>query len=386
MQLKSEGLPARAILDALEKRLSSDLSFLDGHILGSMCSMPDSIVPNVFSLFLEKNIGDPGLFPATVELEKEVIAMIGNMLGGNECSGSILTGGTEANILALWAAKRRAGPTRRQVILPKSAHFSFDKAADMMDLELVRVRLDEGHRVRIDEVEAAISDRTMAIVGVAGSTGLGVVDPLEKLSALAVKHDIYLHIDAAFGGFVLPFLAEAGYPAPPFGFSLPGVSSITIDPHKMGRSAIPAGCLIFRNNTYEKYTETKVSYLSGGETTQHTVTGTRSGASVASVWAVLQRLGRSGYVQTVKRAMQTTHWLSGEIAKIPGLSIVVEPTVNILGIAANRGSVPDLVANLRKRGWATSLFDGYFRVAVMPHLTRELLTPFLSTLAETAAS
>jgi tyrosine decarboxylase/aspartate 1-decarboxylase len=385
MQLKNESLDTQSVLDALEKRLSSDLTFSSGHILGSMCSAPDPIAPTVFSSYLEKNIGDPGLFPATVDLEKEVIQTIGSMLGGREVSGSVLTGGTEANILAMWAAKRKAGASRRQVILPESAHFSFDKAADMMDLELIRIPLDKDHRVRVEGVAAAISDRTMAIVGVAGSTGLGTVDPLSELSELALEHDLFFHVDAAFGGFVLPFLAEAGYPAPPFGFSLAGISSITIDPHKMGRSALPAGCLIFRNAGFEEYTETKVTYLSGGETTQHTVTGTRSGASVASVWAVLQRHGRAGYVETVKRAMQTTHWLVEEVRKIPGVSVVVNPTVNIIGIATDRGNVKALVAELRARGWATSLFDGYLRVAVMPHLTPDLLRPFLSTLAEIAA-
>lgn len=382
MLLRYESQDPESILDGLEKRLSSDLTFAGGHILGSMCSEPDPVARSVFAEFLEKNIGDPGLFPAVVELEKEAIAILGDLLGGGRVGGSILTGGTEANILAMWAAKRRAGKNRREVVLSESAHFSFDKAADMMDLDIVRVPFDEHHRVRVAEVEAAITDRTMAIVGIAGSTGLGVVDPLEELSEIALEHDLYYHVDAAFGGFVLPFLAEAGYPAPPFGFSLPGVSSITIDPHKMGRSAIPAGCLIFRDTGYERYTETKITYLAGGETSQHTVVGTRSGASVASVWAVLQRLGRKGYVETVKRAMETTQWLVGEVRKIPGLSIVVEPTVNIIGITTSGGDVPDLVNRLRKRGWATSLFDGYLRIAVMPHLNRELLAPFLSTLAE----
>lgn len=385
MQMEDEGQESDFVLAGLEKRLIGDLSFADGHILGSMCSIPDPIVPRIFSTFLEKNIGDPGLFPSTVELEREVISMIGHLLGGDGVSGSVLTGGTEANILALWAAKRRAGKSRRQVVLPESAHFSFDKAADLMDLELIRIPLDEQQRVRTDEFKAAVGERTMAIVGVAGSTGLGAVDPLEKLSEIAIERDLYFHVDAAFGGFVLPFLKEAGYPAPPFGFSIPGISSITVDPHKMGRSAIPAGCLLFRSSDFEQFTETKVTYLAGGETSQHTITGTRSGASVASVWAVLRRLGRKGYIETVKRAMETTHWLADEIRRIPGLSIVVEPTVNIIGIARERGNVPDLVNKLRDLGWATSLFDGYLRVAVMPHLNRSLLKPFIDALAGVVA-
>lgn len=382
MQLRQEGQDSEIILKGLEERLAPDLNFGGGHILGSMCSAPDEIVPLVFSRFLEKNIGDPGLFPATVELEQEVINTIGTLLGGSEVSGSIVTGGTEANIVAMWAAKRRAGKGRREVLVPDSAHFSFDKAADLMDLDLIRIPLDSMQRVRVAEVEAAISDRTMALLGIAGSTGLGAVDPLEELSRLAVEHDLYLHIDAAFGGFVVPFLEEAGYRAPPFGFTLPGVSSITIDPHKMGRSAVPAGCIVFRNQELASYAETNVTYLAGGETTQRTIAGTRSGASVAAVWAVLQRLGRSGYVALVRRAMETTHWLAAEVRKIPSLSLMVEPTVNILGITTSRGDVAELTEELRRRGWAVSLFDGYMRVVVMPHVSRESLAPFLALLRE----
>lgn len=370
--------PAReTILEELRTRLSRDFSFRDGHILGSMCSYPDGLVSQVFAEFLEKNIGDPGLFPATVELESEVIHIIGSFLGAPEAIGSVLTGGTEANIVAMWAAKRKAEKLRRQVVLSESAHFSFDKAADLMDLELVRIPLDDDKRVNLALLEAAVSDRTMAIVGMAGSTGLGTVDDLEALSRIALRNDLYLHVDAAFGGFVLPFLAEAGYPSLPFDFSLPGVSSITIDPHKMGRSAIPAGCLLFRNRQLARYAETNVTYLAGGETNQRTITGTRSGASVAAVWTSLNQLGRAGLVENVRRAMELTHWFVEQVRKTPGLAAVVEPTLNIVGVATQRGDIVQLASRLRHQGWAVSLFDGYLRIVLMPHVTREHLSEFL---------
>ncbi len=381
MQLKVDGQDSELLLTELEKRLSPDLTFEGGHILGSMCSSPDPIVPEVFARFIEKNIGDPGLFPATVALEHEVVETIGALIGGTAVSGSILTGGTEANILAMWAAKRRAGGGRRQVVLSESAHFSFDKAADLMDLELLRVPVDSSHRVKIDELRAAIGDKTMAVVGIAGSTGLGAVDPLEDLSSIALENDLYFHVDGAFGGFVLPFLREAGYRAPAFGFSLPGVSSITIDPHKMGRSAIPAGCLVFRDAQLAKFAETNVTYLAGGETNQRTITGTRSGASVAAVWAVLHHLGRSGLVANVKRAMDMTSWFADAVAGTPGLSLVVDPTLNVVGIRAEGCRMPEVATRLRRRGWAVSLFDGYVRIVIMPHVSREHLRRFLDALS-----
>ncbi len=378
MKLQKEGRDAESVLAELSSRIAGDLQFGAGQILGSMCSLPEPVARDAFLIAFEKNVGDPGLFPATVALEQEAIGLIASFLGGDSATtGAVLTGGTEANLQAMWAAKRRARRDQREVILPESAHFSFDKAADIMDLTLVKIPVDDQHRIDFEAAEKAISKRTMAIVGVAGTTGLGMVDPLERLSALAVEHDLYLHVDAAFGGFVLPFLEEAGYPGHAFDFSLPGVSSITIDPHKMGRAAIPSGCLLFRNEELARYSERVVTYLAGGETNQRTITGTRSGASVAAVWAVLNHLGRRGFVETVKRAMELTYWLKEQIEGVPGLSIVCRPVMNVLGLAAPGHDLLRLATDLRARGFAVSFFDRYLRIVVMPHLDRDRLRPFL---------
>ena len=172
----------------------------------------------VYARFLEKNLGDSGLFPATAELEKETIQMIGSLLSNEKASGHIITGGTEANILALWAAKKSAKKEKCEVIVPASAHCSFDKAGDLLDIKIVRVRLDSKFQVDTDAVAKAITPNTIAVVGVAGTTGLGAVDPIARLSEIALDNGLYLHVDAAFGGFVLPFLKELGHDVPIFDF------------------------------------------------------------------------------------------------------------------------------------------------------------------------
>ncbi len=380
MHLHDAGMEPEDVLRELSQRLAEDSSFQSAKILGCMCSAPDPLSASVFARFLEKNAGDPGLFPATRELEREVIALMGSLLAGERAEGSLVSGGTEANILALWAARRRAGRGRRQVILPESAHYSFDKAADLMDLELVKIPLDDRFQMDARLAAQALSPRSMAIVGVAGSTGLGAVDPIEELSRLAERHDLYLHVDAAFGGFVLPFLEEAGYPSRLFDFSLPGVSSITIDPHKMGRAPIPAGCLLFRDEGLARFAATSVSYLTGGEAEQRTLIGTRPGAAVAAVWAALHRLGRAGFVRVVREAMELTHWLAQEIGRIPGFAVVTEPVMNLIGLRSLDLGSRELASLLRERGWRVAVFEDFVRIAVMPHLSRTKLEPFLESL------
>lgn len=387
--LPSKGRPAEEVAALVAERLSGDLTFTSGTILGSMCSQPHPFAADIFQQQLAKNIGDPGLHPALAEMEAETIHMLGSMCANPEAVGSIVTGGTEANLLAMWTAKNSAPKECREVVLPETAHFSFDKAASLMDLTLVKVPVDPLNRVKLDEYRQAIGPRTMALVAIAGTTGLGAVDPIAQIAKLAEEQHLYLHVDAAFGGFVLPFLEAAGYPADnetdlgAFDFSLRGVSSITLDPHKMGRTPIPAGCILYRNEKIAGSSTTHVSYLAGGKTRQRTIVGTRSGAAVAAVWASLQHIGFEGYRDTVRRCMRNTYFLKNRIDAMTGIETVITPVMNVLGIRPSWGTAEKLADGLRARGYALSLFPGFLRVTLMPHLNQSHLENFLKVLDET---
>jgi tyrosine decarboxylase/aspartate 1-decarboxylase len=379
-----EGRDEKSVMEELERLLAGDLSFSGESILGSMCTLPHPTSARVYGRYLDRNIGDPGLHPRLFALEAETIRLLGTILGADNGAGAVVTGGTEANLIALWAAKRRGGK-KRKVVLPESSHFSFDKAADLMDLDLCKIPVDADGRVNTDHYLSSIDDSTMALVAVAGTTGLGAVDPIPEISAAAVRHRIPLHVDAAFGGFVLPFLKQAGYPSPPFDFSLEGVTSITLDPHKMGRCAIPAGAVVFRDSGSAEASETAVGYLSGGETRQRTIVGTRSGASVASIWATIHRLGKAGYVETVRQCMENSMYLHKRLLGMKAMEPVAAPEMNVLGLRPSAGSgldAADLAKALRGRGWALSLFPGFLRITVMPHVSRVMIDHFLDDLEE----
>jgi tyrosine decarboxylase/aspartate 1-decarboxylase len=366
-EISEQGLPQNTIIKELEAKLRRDRTYSSGKILCSMCTNPPSFAKQIYRKYLEKNLGDPSLFPASAELEQETVSMLGSLLSNPKASGSIVSGGTEANIIALWAARNLAKKERGEVIVPVSAHYSFDKASDLLNLKLVKVRLNRRFQMDVKAAEKAIASKTVAIVGLAGSTGLGVVDPIRELSEIASAHNIYLHVDAAFGGFVLPFLEELGYKPLDFDFRLPGVCSITIDPHKMGLAPIPAGGILFRDAAMSEAVSMKVPYLAGGEMEHSTVLGTRSGASAVAVWALLMHLGRAGYAAVVERCLGLTWKLVEGIQRIDGLDIVTEPTLNVVGIKSDRIDVRLIFQELRKRGWAVSLFLNYLRIVIMPH-------------------
>ena len=364
---QEKGQPQKVVLQQLKSRLQRDFTYDSGMILSSMCTQPHNFATKVFTQNLDKNLGDPTLFPATAEIEKETIQMLGSLISNPNASGNIVTGGTEANILALWAFRNLANKHRREVIVPNSAHFSFDKAADLLNLKLVRVRLNSDYQVDVKAVEKAVSSKTLAIVGVAGTTELGVVDPISELSEIALKHDMCLHVDAAFGGFVLPFLRDLGYAVPSFDFREPGVCSITMDPHKMGLAPIPAGGILFRDAAFLEGIAKKVPYMADVETKQTALVGTRSGASAIAVWSLLKHLGMEGYRKIIGRCMRLTLKFANEIQQIEGISLATQPTMNIVGIKSDRINVQWLMQELRSRGWAISLIQNFIRIVIMPH-------------------
>ncbi|MFQ6073685.1 MAG: tyrosine decarboxylase MfnA [Candidatus Bathyarchaeia archaeon] len=379
-RLNERGLPKSLVLQQLESKLKEDFTYDSGKILGSMCTKPHAFAKQIYIKCLEKNLGDPGLFPATAGLEKEAIQLLGSLLSNPNACGHFVSGGTEANIIALWAARNLSKRNRNEVIVPVSAHYSFDKAADLLGLRLVKVKLNERFQVDTAAVKEAITSRTLAVVGIAGTTELGIVDPIPELSEIAMAHELYLHVDAAFGGFVLPFLKELGYANLDFDFKLPGVCSITVDPHKMGLAPIPAGGILFRNEAIMKSFSVEVPYLAGGNTKQSTIVGTRSGASAVAVWALLTHLGREGYKAVVERCMSLTLKLAEGIEKMDKVSLVTEPVMNIVGIVSNDIDIRLIAQKLREKGWAVSLFPSHIRVAVMPHIKLVHVQNFLKDL------
>ncbi len=375
----------KIILEELEELHKLDYDYADGRILGSMCTEAHPFAKEVYCKFLDTNLGDPGLFRGTKTIEKKVIESIGKMLSLNNAYGNIVTGGTEANLMAIRAARNHArkykGITDGEIIIPDSAHFSFKKAADMLNLKIVEAKLDDNYKIDVESVKNAISSKTVAIVAIAGTTELGLIDPIEEISKIAFENNIYFHVDAAFGGFSIPFLRESGYDLPVFDFSLEGVCSITVDPHKMGLAPIPAGGIIFRREEYLDVMAVDSPYLT--VKTQSTIVGTRLGASSAATYAIMKYFGKEGYSKLIKRLMDDTMFFYENLKKL-GYEIVCEPELNI--VAFNH---PDMDANvlaekLENLGWKVSVAKCpvAIRVVLMNHIKRNHLEELLKDLKD----
>ena len=375
------------IFKELDEFQSLDCKYSDGRILGSMCTEAHPIAKEVFNRFIDSNLGDPGLFKGTKLIEDEVLKMIGSFLSLENPSGHIVTGGTEANIMAIRAARnmaREKGISDGEIIVPQSAHFSFKKAVDMLNLKLVNAELDENYSINPDDVEDKLSENTVAIVGIAGTTELGMIDPIEELSSIAFNNDVHLHVDAAFGGFSIPFLRDK-YDFPNFDFSLPGVKSITVDPHKMGLAPIPSGGILFRDESYLDAMSVDSPYLTIKH--QSTIVGTRLGASSAATYAVMKYLGKEGYRNFAEESLDKTYFLASELKKL-GFVLAVEPKLNIVAFNHPSLKTEDLADMLEERDWkvSCSVCPKAIRVILMNHIKEDNLIEFLNDLKEISES
>ncbi len=361
----------------LRQARKEDWDYRRGTIFGSMCTQPMEEAVRAARPFVTANLGNPGLCPGTARLEEELVRWLLELFHGPRfgAGGSIVTGGTEANLTALWVARNVSGGT--EVALPRSAHFSFVKALDLLSLKPRWIPVDSKGRSIPHKAARAITRKTAAVIAVAGSTELGAVDPVEELSELALEAGVHLHVDAAFGGFVLPFLKEAGREYLPFDFSLEGVSSLAVDPHKLGGAPVPSGALLFREVKEAGSISVDSPYLSSPAVTA--LLGTRPSANVAATFAALARMGRSGHIRTLRQVLALTQRIADEGQRM-GLELVTDPMINI--VAFRHRNPAGVQAEMLRKGWDVSAIrePGSLRFVVMPHVTEESVARMLRDL------
>ncbi len=359
------------IIEKLKRLRSEDPSFRDGRILSSVSTEPLPVALKAFRIFSDTNALDTNIFPSVQKIEREVIEWFGKLLKNPGISGYITTGGTEANIMALLSAKKLY-PGRDEIIVPESAHYSIMRASELMNLEIIWIKVDKNFRADANLIKDKINRDTLAVIATAGTSSLGIVDPIKEISELC--EDVFFHVDAAFGGFVIPFMGKGK-----LDFSIENIDSMTIDPHKMGHSPIPAGAILFRDESYMDKLEFSPSYI---PVKTKTLSGSRSGGSIASVWATIKYLGVNGYKRIVNECMKNTEFLCSEVEKIDSVSLITKPDLNVVGI-----KIPDpekVWNSLKERGWKVSLNSDTksLRIVVMPHVTKDVIMRFISDLKE----
>ncbi|MFW9887381.1 MAG: tyrosine decarboxylase MfnA [Candidatus Thorarchaeota archaeon] len=389
MILEENGIDKETVVGMLDSLLEGDVTYFSGHPIASMSTIPHQLGTDVFLRTMERNAGRLHTFKGSARIEQEVIEMIADLMRLEMPHGTTTSGGTESNILAMLAMRETQKKVKRpEVIAPKTVHSSIDKAAWILGISLIKTGVDKQFKAISRSIEKKISENTIGIIATAGTTYLGQIDPIDEIGGIATEHRIPLHIDAAFGGFVIPFLNELGLGNYSYDFEAKGVTSISVDPHKMGLAPIPAGCLIFRSSRHLNAITKRIPYLPGASSKQSSMLGTRPAASILATWAIMKHLGRSGYREIVRGCMIQTNLGKERVKENPLLELVIEPVMNILGIQSKEVPLDTIIMKMEKRGWrmAQSPLPPSLRLVVMPHVTTGTLNAFFNDLNEVSTT
>lgn len=380
MKFPETGQPADRIAALLDGMKATDARWREGrvplYVFGATPAVAEVGRDAFMAFFTENALGAKRAFTSLKRMEEEVIAMALNLFHAPEsAAGNMTSGGTESIVMAIkacrdWNRAKRQNPTHRgNIVAPLTAHPAFEKGAHLMDLEVRRTPISQDLRADPAAMEAAIDADTIMLVGSTPCFPYGVVDPIPALSDLAQRKNIWLHVDACVGGYFAPFAKALGRPIPDFDFKNPGVMSLSADLHKFGFCPKPASTVFYRDAEKHAAQALDLDVWPNGRFTTNTLVGTRPGGGVAAAWAVLNFLGRTGYMQIAERMLTMRDAYVEGIEAIPGMQVFGKPDLSILAFGHPGKDADSIAAGMTARNWV----PGMVRTPPGLHLMMSLL-------------
>ncbi|MEU6474809.1 tyrosine decarboxylase MfnA [Streptomyces massasporeus] len=378
--MRNAGDSAADVRRRIATEMADDVPW--NRVLNSICTEPHPLGVEMASAAAHTNLGDVRIFRGTKRIERKVVELLLDLLGNPGGSGSLVSGGTEANLIAMLVARESARARGRltdrpEVVVSSTVHFSFTKVFGLLGLTPVVVPVDDSLRLPAAEVARHIGEHTVAVVATAGSSEFGVVDAVDEIGPVAGR-EVHLHVDAATGGFIIPFARELGHDLPQFDFTVDGVDSITIDPHKYGLANVPAGAILFRGAQDAGRFAVDSFFI---DTPVHnTLLGTRPGAAAVSTYAVLEHLGRDGFRDLTRTNYEVTKYLVDGL-RAAGHELFAEPQLNI--VVVRMPHAVRISQLLESKGWIVSTskrFGETLRLVVTRHVTPAMVDEFLPVL------
>jgi glutamate/tyrosine decarboxylase-like PLP-dependent enzyme len=305
---------------------------------------------------LEVNGLDPTAFPSIVALERQVVGAVASRLGGDDSTPGIFTsGGTESIMLAVKAARdARPDIAEPELVMPSTAHAAFHKAGKYLGVTVVPVPVDPAtYRAVPEAMAAALTERTVLVVASAPSYAQGVVDPVAEIAAIASARGIPCHVDACVGGWLLPWLAEAGAVIPKFDLSVPGVTSLSCDLHKFGYAPKGASVLLFAEPAMRLRAYFACASWPGYPVVNATVQSSKGAGPLAAAWATMRALGVDGYRELGRSALAATRRVVAGVNAIDGLCVLGDPDATLVAISTTDPDIDlfELADESRARGF-----------------------------------
>jgi len=358
--LPEQGLTQDEVLNKVRTYLEiGDLDWKNGKMSGTVYNNSQQhtdLMTQVYNMAAWTNPLHPDAFPGVRQMEAEIVRMACDMFqGGPESCGCVTTGGTESILLACKAYRDRAiakGVEFPEILCPVSAHAAFDKAAEILCMNITHVPLDQTTmRVDVAKMKRMITKNTAMLVASAPQFPHGCIDPIPDIGQLGIKYDLPVHVDSCLGGFLVPFMKAAGFKIGGFDFSVEGVTSISADTHKYAFAPKGTSVVLYRSSELRSYQWFSFPDWPGGIYATPTVGGSRSGGLVATCWAAMISFGVDGYVATTREIIQTTKYIAKELENIPGLKLVGLPEVSVVAFGTDQFNIYGLSEEMKNRGW-----------------------------------
>jgi len=344
------------------------------------------LLHRAFTIFMDKNILDITEFRSAIKLEKDIIDIAKSLMNADENAvGTFTFGGTESVFLAVKAARDsffiKKGFQMPEIVMPVTGHPCYDKAAEYMGLKVVRVPVDQDTLEGDPEaIREAITENTAMIVGSVPNWPFGTLDPIKEFAEIAEEKQIWLHVDACVGGFILPFLKKLGEPVSDFDFSIPGVSSISMDPHKYAYSSIGASIVLFRKSFNKMLSQYVNLRWPGYPIVNPGVLSSRSAGSMAATWAALHYQGESGYLDLARRLLSARNLVLDSLKNL-NFNIMGSPRSPIVAFSSEEVNVFQLSDEMLKKGWFLLPQRGISELNI-PRSVHLTITPIHEKLSE----
>lgn len=389
------GRPEDELLHEVRRRFDDNRFDIDKNFSITYSGIPSSISRKVEAMasgryFVEwagqrpgPSDFEAGTETGTMSMEREAVGMMASLLGKPDASGFITTGGTESNLAAMRLARNTGKQSEPEIVAPVTMHFSFRLGAELMKIKLVEVDVDDDtYLPRMKDVEKAITPRTVGLVCSAPGGNFGIPDPIEAFADLAWRKGLYLHVDAAFGGFILPFMRDLGYEVPPFDLALKGVSSIMTDGHKLGLLPIATGFFIARDASLFESIPTERTLI-------HTTSSTKPGSRAAGAWATFRNLGREGYRRSTAHVLKLRDIIADGVMAIPGMGLAAPRFISVIGFTSKTINLEDVHNHMAEDGWGqgygTIRGKPFIRLSIHPSRDEEHAHGFVRAFQEAAA-
>ncbi|GJF08411.1 glutamate decarboxylase [Mycolicibacterium cyprinidarum] len=347
----------------------------------------------------DKNMIDKDEYPVTAAIEQRCVCMVADLFHAEDLRdddpstavGVSTVGSSEAVMLAglalKWRWREKVGENWKgrtpNLVMGSNVQVVWEKFCRYFDVEARYLPMEEGRYVITPEqVLDAVDEDTIGVVAILGTTFTGELEPvaaicaaLDKLAHGASKGpDVPVHVDAASGGFVVPFL----HPDVAWDFRLPRVVSINVSGHKYGLTYPGIGFVVWRSAEHlPEDLVFRVNYL-GGDMPTFTLNFSRSGNQVVGQYYNFLRLGRDGYTQVMRCLSDTAQWFARELARLPMFEVISDgsaiPVVAFRLVEGTKYTVFDISALLRGYGWqvpAYTMPDDATDIAVLRVVVRE---------------